>query len=533
LHRSSWIDGTHRLAIAVLVSLGLASIGVAIWSLAHGGIGWDSREHTQAALAVRSVDSSWPLAKAYASVPGPLEFYGVLIQQLADLLHGLVSGSSSELGVDDPATYAYQGAVNLFLSVVAVTTLAVALGVALRSMLAATFSWALILSTPLWLGTSHVNFKDMPLAAGLTLVTAGLILSVSLRPPRRATGAGILAAGAGGALMLATRPGSIVLLTALALGTAVIVFVIGLRARMTTLPVQITALSAIGIGLLFVWVTNPIARIALFPWIRDSVHTSRSFPWEGSILTAGQDLWSTHLPWWYVPAWLGAQLPLLTLLAIAAGVVTLILIAVRSPAGEGKRFLALVPILLQALVLPVMIVGSGAVIYDGIRHVLFLVPALLAVPAVALAMLDRRPGMKPRVRSLLAGGAVIVVAASLFASIRWAPYSYAFINPVAGHNGDSRSWELDYWGVTGREGVTRLEKLGLSPVYVSPTPRVGVAWGANRGAGIPSGGTGGLYIFLRDHLPTNYGCTVLFTIKRDGHTLGKGERCTAATAPVP
>ena len=128
-----------------------------------------------------------------------------------------------------------------------------------------------------------------------------------------------------------------------------------------------------------------------------------------------------------------------------------------------------------------MIVGSGAVIYDGIRHVLFLVPALLAVPAVALAMLDRRPGMKPRVRSLLAGGAVIVVAASLFASIRWAPYSYAFINPVAGHDGDSRSWELDYWGVTGREGVTRLEKLGLSPVYVSPTPRVGVAWGANRG----------------------------------------------------
>ena len=79
--------------------------------------------------------------------------------------------------------------------------------------------------------------------------------------------------------------------------------------------------------------------------------------------------------------------------------------------------------------------------------------------------------------------------------------------------------------------MTRLEKLGLSPVYVSPTPRVGVAWGATRGV-IPPGGKGGLYIFLRDHLPTNYGCTVLFTIKRDGHTLGMGERCTAARAPV-
>ena len=296
------------------MSLGLASIGVAIWSLAHGGIGWDSREHTQAALAVRSVDSSWPLAKAYAAVPGPLEFYGVLIQQLADLLHRLVSGSSSELGVDDPATYAYQGAVNLLLSVVAVTTFAVALGIALRSMLAATFSWALILATPLWLGTSHVNFKDMPLAAGLTLVTAGLILSVSLTAPRRASDRRWDPGGRRGRRDHARdAPRLDNAVDALALGTALIVFVIGLRTRMATLPVQITALSAIGIGLLFVWATNPIARIALFPWIRDSVRTSRSFPWEGSILTAGQDLWSTHLPWWYVPAWLGAQLPLLTL----------------------------------------------------------------------------------------------------------------------------------------------------------------------------------------------------------------------------
>ena len=51
---------------------------------------------------------------------------------------------------------------------------------------------------------------------------------------------------------------------------------------------------------------------------------------------------------------------------------TIISIAVRYRGGEGKRFLSLVPILLQAVVLPVMIVGSGAVIYDGIRHVLFL-----------------------------------------------------------------------------------------------------------------------------------------------------------------
>ena len=49
----------------------------------------------------------------------------------------------------------------------------------------------------------------------------------------------------------------------------------------------------------------------------------------------------------------------------------------------------LIPILLQALVLPFFIVASHAVIYDGLRHELFMFPALLAIPAVALALLDR------------------------------------------------------------------------------------------------------------------------------------------------
>ena len=108
-------------ATVALILLGAGAIGVAVWSLVHGGIGWDSREHTQAALAVRSVDTSWPLARAYAAVPGPLEFYGVLIQQLADVLHFVFSGSTARLQPDDPDTYLYQGIANLIVAVVAVT----------------------------------------------------------------------------------------------------------------------------------------------------------------------------------------------------------------------------------------------------------------------------------------------------------------------------------------------------------------------------------------------------------------------------
>ena len=219
----SWEGAARRLAFASLLSLGVGAILVAGWSLAHGGIGWDSRFDTGAALAARSVDSSRPLAEAYNAVPSTSEFYGLFLYQFADVLHLLTTGATEPLRPDEPVTYLYQGAATLILSVTSVTALAVALTIAFRSMLAGAFAWSLTLATPLWLGMSHIDFKDMPIAAGITLVTAGLVLSFAIEPPVTATVVGALLAGSGGAIVLATRAGSLVLLLALAGVTAVTV----------------------------------------------------------------------------------------------------------------------------------------------------------------------------------------------------------------------------------------------------------------------------------------------------------------------
>ena len=125
---------------------------------------------------------------------------------------------------------------------------------------------------------------------------------------------------------------------------------------------------------------------------------------------------------------------------------------------------------------------------------------------------------------LLPLAAVAVAATSLFASIRWAPYAYAFVNPVAGWNTDTRAWELDYWGVSAREGVRRLERLGMTPVHVQPAAGPAIPWGAAPGP-VEHGSGSGLYVFLRYNRAADFGCTVVFTIKRDGHVLGEGARC--------
>jgi hypothetical protein len=526
-------EATRRIAIGLLVSLGVGSILVAAWSLAHTGIGWDSRFDTTAALATRSVDSSWPLSRAYAFVPRNSELYGVFLQQFADVLHLLATGSSVRLGPDDPMTYAYQGVANLILSVAAVTALAVAVGVALRSVLAAAFAWSVTLATPLWLGMSHVDFKDMPVAAGFTLVTAGAILSFSTRPPT-AMVAGVLVAGSGGAVMLATRPGALPLLTALAVGSGTGVLAIRRRAGVPALPIVVAYGSAFVFGIVFTWLTNPIAQIDMPTWLKNATRAARHFRWDSTIRTAGKDLQSTDLPWWYVPAWIGAQLPLLTLAAVVGGLVALIAVLIRqTPAERLRMALPLVPIAMQAIVLPILVVGSRAVLYDGIRHLLFMIPALMAIPAVALAVLVERKGSPSWPSIVLPAAAVAVTAASLFASIRWAPYAYAYVNPVAGRNPDGRSWELDYWGVSAREGVRRLQRLGFAPVGVQPTNDVGIPWEASPDS-VPSGSTAGIYVFYRyTTRAADYGCAVVFRIERAGHVLGEGARCPTPSADAP
>jgi hypothetical protein len=123
----------------------------------------------------------------------------------------------------------------------------------------------------------------------------------------------------------------------------------------------------------------------------------------------------------------------------------------------------------------------------------------------------------------------VTVAASLFDSARWAPYAYAYINPIAGHNTHSRSWELDYWGASAREGIDRLHKAGLTSATVQPTAQVGVPFG-----GVPYtgkfGAHSGIYVFSRwNFTAETFGCKVLFKIKRDGHELGEGAECPPHT----
>jgi hypothetical protein len=520
----------HHLIVATLIALGLGAIVVACWSLAAGGAGWDAPSDTLGAHQVRAIPTSDTLAQAYKAARLNSEFYGVFIQQSADLVHRVFTGSPHQLQYGDSTTYLYQGAITLALSVLSVTALAIAVGLVFRSALAAAFTWSLTLSTPLWLGMSHLDYKDVPVAAGLNLITAGLMFSVVIRPHRTATLLALLLEGVGATVALATRPGSLVLLGVFLAASCGAFGAWGWFHGRPRIPAAIASPAALAIALVFVWATNPIARIDLAQWLRDAQNISRAYPWYGAVRVAGVDVQANHLPWWYVPAWLGAQLPVLTNAVLITGLIVVgAVVARRCGTQAGVTTIALVPLALQGIAIPLAILLSRSIIYDGIRHLLFALPALIALAAGGLVLLERRYPRGSRWRTALPLIATATVAASLIDSARWAPYAYAYINPIAGHNTQSQSWDLDYWGASAREGVTRLHKKGLTSVTVEPTADVGLPFG-----GIPFTGKfgrhAGIYVFSRwNYTAARFGCKVLFRIKRDGHELGEGAECPPHT----
>ena len=107
------------------------------------------------------------------------------------------------------------------------------------------------------------------------------------------------------------------------------------------------------------------------------------------------------------------------------------------------------------------------------------------------------------------------------------PYSYAYINPIAGL-GQSRNWDLDYWGVTAIEGVTKLRNdTGIQKIVVMPDISSSIPVNSHPAEDfLKSDPKFGLYVFIHwNHKILKETCDIRFYIERDNQTLGMGGVC--------
>jgi hypothetical protein len=320
-----------------------------------------------------------------------------------------------------------------------------------------------LLLTPNYYGQMFNNPKDIPFAVGVVWATYYMVRIVPLlpRPPLGP----LIKFGAIVGMTMGVRVGGLMLLCYFGLLLAVDGLWRTIAARRAFLLIESAGIAfwrvffpvvvfAYPVMLLF-WpwaqtdpIENPLRALAFF--------SHQTFPF--STLFAGQFVRASDLPWTYLPTYIALALPELVLILLLS-----------APVVAGTVILHKWPQLNREPVLAYFIMGLGiafpvafaivikAVLFDGMRHFIFVLPLITVAAALvadqACTRLVRLPYRWPIYILLLIYG---IGHVSIMVMLH--PNQYVYYNSfVGGVEGAQRKFKLDYWANSYAEAVQGLE----------------------------------------------------------------------------
>jgi hypothetical protein len=337
---------------------------------------------------------------------------------------------------------------------------------------------------------------DVPFLFAMSWSTLSIVLMVRQELPSWPL---TLATGLATGLAIATRPGGVITHAYLVGGMSLC----ALEALLRHGRAGYGQLRQIALHTLLVILVAWLTAIALWPWLqighplsqfleayRHFAMLDTSFEFQNW----GQRTFTDKLPTWYIPGQLLARLPegFLALLLIgmavwigAAGAWT------RAALGSLRRsgIAGLRPVAAElagsrtVLVISVAAFGpigwlilQGSTLYDGIRHVLFVIPMLAIVAARGLTSLLPFLRRLPIVPAALGGAHTVAIVVTL---VILHPLEYIAMNSLAGGvAGAYGRFDLDYWSMAAPEALRRVEdRIDAEGRFADDPPRVLVCLG--------------------------------------------------------
>jgi hypothetical protein len=204
------------------------------------------------------------------------------------------------------------------------------------------------------------------------------------------------------------------------------------------------------------------------------------FPWNGTVLYMGRYIHAAELPWHYIPVWMAITTPLVYLLFFPPGLLIYPWDIGRNVATTWNRLRGIIMVMALFFIPLAGVMFSGAVLYDGWRHMYFLYPMFLIISLRGMENIFRmissikrkvpRGAFKSVVAAVICGG-LAVTACRMY---RMHPYQNVYFNPLAGEGKELRErFELDYWGLGYREALEHIAETEQSrdiSVHVSMFP---------------------------------------------------------------
>jgi hypothetical protein len=332
------------------------------------------------------------------------------------------------------------------------------------------FSVLFLLSIPVYYGHQFNNPKDVPFAAGyvwgLYYVAQWIALYGPVAAPpgnfRAPPWSFIIRCGLVLGLGMSVRIGGALLIAYLALFICVALveckrlnIVHGWTAiRPIALPLAV----AVGVSWLLMVLLWPKAMLSPFKGPAKAAEVVTHFQsFDSPTLFEGRMLSSHKVPWYYLPTYFIRQLPEFAIICLLG---TLGWLGVRSYRAITRRQqlpLTLLLLVVAAFLPPTYAALRHSVLYDGLRHFLFLMPPIAILCGVGFSAVLRRYKSGPIAHALVACLALFVIDQT-YALVRLHPHQHVFFNRTSGGTKQAaKRFETEYYGSVYRELTTDLQ----------------------------------------------------------------------------
>tara|TARA_Y100000590_G_scaffold87833_1_gene98548 strand:- start:13481 stop:15076 length:1596 start_codon:yes stop_codon:yes gene_type:complete len=192
----------------------------------------------------------------------------------------------------------------------------------------------------------------------------------------------------------------------------------------------------------------------------DAINEMKNIQYGVCTLTLGACMDALNLPSSYLPIWLFFKLPLIILL----GLIILPFIEKRIFSSHLRQIL-FGSLLLTIISILFLLIFLNVNLYDELRHNLFLIPIILIVSYATIYFFSKK---------VLLYASILSIFFFIAQNISMYPYQYTWFNLFSNFVDVNDNFELDYWGVSGRNVARKInnnEQILLNKdkcIYVAP-----------------------------------------------------------------
>ena len=427
-----------------LILLAIAFILLAIPAFMFGGVTWDELFDFEGVNGAfwHGINSLKGLNPDLSTITFDLEYFGNATRWPTYLLWRLLATSPWEsfAGLSRTATIlsgSYIGLNHLnaavfgFLGIVLTSLIGHRLGGRKLAFLSAVF----ILILPTWLGHSWMNSKDIPFASSYLMYTYGSLLMLAPATGRSYTdlrGASFVFRLLGIGLLLGSRVGSIAFVV-----VSESVYLLLLKRA------YLRAVISLCFGVLFGFLLTPQA------WRNPIGYPIEAIQFIGNRQTSTSPFHTLS----YIAFHLYESLPFLLVIGLVAALSSWPCIP-----SLRKKTLAWLPVIMQFLIAPALLIIGSKGIYNELRHILFIYPPLCLFSAAGWLHVYRHFSVRdssPRIALVCGCSLALLLAVE---NIALSPYQYIYRSDLARILTPGEPIHRDYWGFSVRESIARCLK---------------------------------------------------------------------------